>query len=99
MLFFFHSCVANGLREYQDLKKLRLSGQKQTVYPRQNCINVSYFIAINCARQTGRMFTRVVTICAVCIVLYVSIWYESELQPQNIKLNRKCNVWWNMKDF
>ena len=33
------------------------------------------------------------------IVLYVSIWYESELQPQNIKLNHKFNVWWNMKDF
>ena len=22
-----------------------------------------------------------------------------KLQPQNIKLNRKFNVWWNIKDF
>ena len=26
-------------------------------------------------------------------------WYKSELQQQNIKLNRKFNVWWNMKYF
>ena len=28
---------------------------------------------------------------------YVSEW--NKLQPQNIKLNRKFNVWWNIKDF
>ena len=27
---------------------------------------------------------------------YVSEWYESEFQPQNIKLNHKFNVWWNI---
>ena len=60
------------------------------------------FITSNCVWQIDNrphVYKMVTILCPVYMVFYVSEWYECELQPQNIKLNRKFNVWWKMKYF